>query len=200
MQVQNNYPQNSFKSTIRLVNPIKFMTDIRKIYRQEVTYPWTINESKIAKGAYTFRVCDCGVVGITNGKEVLLMHICPTMKENFDFKKIENFILEKINFLRNSFTQGFVLGGIADVPESPKSIEYINNYCNIFERENIPFSKFKGGNSERHVAYFTENDTWLICNGRAESLNKMYHFTPFEAAKQIFDDVQLCELDEIKWQ
>lgn len=190
----------NFKSTIRLVKPNTFIKTINRIYDNEVIYPWTIKESLILKDVYTRGVFDCGVVGVTNGKEALLMHICPTKAENAEFVKIREYLLKKIDFLRNEYLQGFVLGGKSNSNvKSPKSMEYVNNYCDIFQKEGIPFSKFTGGIHWNDVAYFTEKDTWLIGNEKVEYLQRSYTQDPLTAANLIFDDVKVCHLDELNW-
>ena len=83
----------AFKSTIKPVNVREFCTIANRIGEKGfVNYPWTINQSVIGKDAFTTGVIDCTVCGITDGEKVLLTHICPTVKGNMDFKKIENFI------------------------------------------------------------------------------------------------------------
>jgi len=197
----NNDRQTNFKSTIRIVNQEDFLFQINRIFRNEVKYPWGIKESLLCKDVYTRGVFDCGVVGITNGTEALLMHICPTEPVNMGFDKIREFILEKIDILRNEYIQGFILGGKSNplITKSPRSMEYINNYCEILQKEGVPFSKLTGGNYWNDAAYFTEKDLWLIGNERADDLRKTFKENPLAAAKIIFEDVKICDLDELCW-
>ena len=57
-----------------------------------VDYPWTIKESVFSNNAYTKNIADCTVCGITDGLKVLLIHLCPTNKENFNFNKVIDLI------------------------------------------------------------------------------------------------------------
>ena len=199
MQISNNPIQTSFKSTVRLVEPKAFITSINRIFPYEVVYPWTVKESKLCKAAYTRGVFDCTTVGVTNGQELLLMHICPTEPQNFDFNKIRDYLLKKIDLIRNHCTQGFLLGGKSNNKISNRSFEFFDNFEHIFKQECIPTTKFKGGNYWNDVAYFTEKDTWLIGNERASGLQRVFPDNPLSAAKNIFDEVKLCEFDELSW-
>ena len=201
MLINNRFSKTSFQSTIQIVNPEEFAVAVQRISNNEVKFPWTINGSRLSIDVYTRGVYDCGVVGITNGKEAFLMHICPTEVANSNFTKIRDFILEKIRYMRNEYVQGFVLGGKADIScqSSPKSMEYADNYCEIFKHEGIPFTKLLGGKDWNDVAYFTEKDMWLIGNIQSAQLRNAYRDNPAAAAKSIFDKVDLCEFDEFSW-
>ena len=200
MQIQNNYPQNSFKSTWCIVNRKAFNIYANKIRPYEVLYPWTSKESIIAKDVFTRIAFDCKVDGVTNGEKAFMEHLDPNAPENSDFDKNDNIFLETIKPLRNPYLQGYVLGGKANNPYSPRSMESIYHTINLFEREKFPYTRMIGGPYENDFAYFTGTDTFFIGNDRADCLRKMFPDNPLEAAKQIFDDVQLCEFDEIKWQ
>ncbi|MBO7672943.1 hypothetical protein J6S88_05995 [bacterium] len=192
----NNQP--NFKSTIQLVNPDTYLRAINKIYYDSnVLFPWTIKESKLAKDVYTRKIYDCTAVGITNGLTSFLMHICPTEPANFDFAPIKEYLLKKIDFLRNDYIQGFILGGKTNPKISPRSIEFFDNFVDILKKEGIPYSKFKGGIYENDIAYITEKDTWFISNEYFERYKK--DIKPMDAIKVFFDDVEICPLDELSW-
>lgn len=196
----NNYQPN-FKSTWYIVDRKVFNILVNKISHNEVLYPWTLKEGKIAKDVFTRDVFDCGVIGVTNGLNASMDHICPTEPKNLEFTKIKDSILEKIDLLRNEYLQGFVLGGKSNVAitKSPRSMEYVNGYCDIFRQADVPFSKFLAGDYWNDIAYFTEKDAFFIGNERADSLRKIFPDNPLAAAKEIFDEVELCVQDEIKW-
>ena len=199
MQIQNQTPQTSFKSTWRIIDRKAFNVYAFRIRAFEVLYPWTNKESIIAKDVFTRGILDCKTHGITNGEKALMEHIDPNAPENFHFDKNDNNFLEMIKTLKNQYMQGFILGGKANSRWSPRSMENVYHTINLFERENIPYSRFIGGNYENDLAYFTETDTFLIGNERVDSLHKVFPDNPLAAAKIIFDDVQLCALDTISW-
>lgn len=198
MLCTHNNTQPNFKSTIRLVNPDTYLRAINRIYFCNVVFPWTIKESKFAKDLFTRKIYDCTAVGITNGLDAFLMHICPTEPKNYDFTKIRDYLLKYIDSMRNEYIQGFVLGGKANIHNSPRSMEFFDNFVNIFKQEGVPASIFKGGNYENDIAYFTVNDTWLINNERTDRLHNVFK-NPMDALKNIFDEVNVCGLDELSW-
>ena len=91
------------------------------------------------------------------------------------------------------------MGGKADNPTAPRSMEYVYSTIDVFEKNGVLYSKFIGGNDTNDLAYFTEKDAFFIGNDRANSLKIAYPDNPLAAAKEIFDEVELCEFDEIKW-
>ena len=76
----------SFTSRIRHCTKNEFNMVANRIgVKNYVGYPWTIKESVCSDSAYTRSIADCIVCGITDGLKVLLIHLCPTNAENFDF-------------------------------------------------------------------------------------------------------------------
>ena len=79
----------SFKSTIKPITKEQFNKIVLNYgLKNSVDYPWTVKETIISKNAYTEGVYDCTVCGIKDGINIILMHICPTRKENYFFSKI----------------------------------------------------------------------------------------------------------------
>lgn len=162
----------SFQSRIRACNMAEFQRVTSTFARNSVNYPWTAKESVIADKAYTKDVFDCTVCGITDGLNVLLMHICPTVKENLNFKKIEKFILDKID-PHNPDLQGFLLGSILTCGLC--SGELFEKFEDFMNKYRIPFSKFQGSEGYSDVAYSSTTDEWLIrCpNGLKDQFRKI---------------------------
>ena len=188
----------SFTSRIRLVPLNEFYnTTIQMGEKKFVKEPWTIKQSVLSDSAYTKDILDCSVCGLTDGEKVLLTHICPTNPKNNNFKLIENFISEKID-LSNKYLQGFLLGSKPNNINSPTSTNLFDKFAEFLNKYKIPFSQFKGGLFEHHVAYSSKNDEWLIGNCVvSKNLKNIYKDKPEELFNRIFDKVEVSDLDEI---
>ena len=170
----------SFQSRIRACSKSEFSRVTAGFAKKSVNYPWTVKESVIADKAYTKDVFDCTVCGITDGLNVLLMHICPTVKENLNFKKIEKFILDKID-VNNPDLQGFLLGSVQAC--GLYSGELFEKFEDFMNKYRIPFSKFQGSEDYSDVAYSSTTDEWLICSPKS--------------LKNQFRKIEISDLDEI---
>lgn len=84
-------------------------------------------------------ILDCTVCGLTDGHQVLLMHICPTNPKNKSFNLIERFIKDRI-CLDDSNLQGFILGSKLNNPETPLSEELFEKFVKFMKDYKIPFS------------------------------------------------------------
>ncbi len=162
-----------------------------------VKAPWTIKESVLADRAYTSDVFDCTVCGLTDGKQVLMTHICPTNPDNNNFSTIVDFIKRKIPFSEN--LQGFILGSKPDNFDSPDSTKLFDKFVNFMNKNKIPFSQFKGGPYENNVAYSSISDEWVIGNYLITPQLKKILTNPKEIFNQIFAKVEVSDLDEIVW-
>lgn len=189
----------SFQSTIRPVSKAQFNKIVMPYgAHRYVDYPWTIRESVLSDKAYTKHVFDCTVCGITDGMKVLMMHICPTRKENKNFQKITDFIKSNFN-LRNPDLQAFLLGSKPNMRDK-RSEQIFNNFEAFLEENKIPYSKLKGGPHVNDVAYSSETDEWIIGHDLAgnESLKKSLK-NPRNFFKKYFSEVQISELDDTSW-
>lgn len=191
-----------FKSTIKLLNPKNYKYAVAKIDKKQfVASPWTINESVFGRNANTGCVLDCTVCGLTDGQNVLMLHICPTKKENEDFTKIINFIKSKID-LKNKKLQGFLLGSKPKIfYDDIRSSELFENFKNFMKENKIPFSYFQGGNhvNPHDVAYCSGTDEWLISNDFIEDISKQTTPTKFIQQTKMFDKFEISALDELSW-
>ncbi len=187
----------SFTSKIRMVGMDEFRKAVQGIdERNFVKHPWTIKQSVLSDKAYTTDVMDCSVFGLTDGQKVLMMHICPTNPDNQNFNKIQKFIEEKIN-LTNPDLQGFLLGSKRQFTDSIKTFK---NFLDMLKQYKIPFSMFKGGGLENHVAYSSTKDEWLIGNCLISQQMKQKFKFPIDVAKRLFDDIKISDLDELTWE
>lgn len=189
----------SFQSIIRPVNREHFYKNISKHkIQQSVEYPWTVKESVLSNNANTTGVFDCTVLGLTDGIKVLLMHICPTRKENYYFSKIADYIKENID-LKSSKLHGFLLGSKANLRDCSSELLF-NNFEKFLKENNIKYSKLKGGPCTTNVAYSAEKDEWIISNEATENTElKKYYKTPLDFLKCCYADVKIADCDNVEW-
>lgn len=184
----------SFQSRIRPANLGDFYAQTHAIgERGFVDYPWTINQSVLRKGAFTCGVRDCTVCGITDGDKVLLMHICPTMRENKNFKKIEEFVNSKIAFMDHDYLQGFLLGSQGKAPGYSRVL--FDKFSELLEKLKIPTSKLRAGDEEVNIAYLSEKDEWIIATKDIPALMK--NMNSEETILDMFEEVTISKFDEI---
>ena len=182
-----------FKSKIRPINYLKYREIIDKMGKNvEVKPPWTLAESIKNKNAFSTNIIDCTVCGLTNGQDVLMLHICPTVEKNKNFSKIKDFILK--NFDVTSYdTRGFLVGSQKNNMYSQFSDTLFQNFVNFMEKFEIPFSQFRGTKKVPvHVAYSSTRDEWLLSN----PIINPYRYD-LESLKMSFDDIKIDKGDEL---
>ncbi len=182
-----------FKSKIRPINYLKYREIIDKMGKNvEVKPPWTLAESIKNKNAFSTNIIDCTVCGLTNGQDVLMLHICPTVEKNKNFSKIKDFILK--NFDVTSYdTRGFLVGSQKNNMYSQFSDTLFQNFVNFMEKFEIPFSQFRGTKKVPvHVAYSSTRDEWLLSN----PIVNPYRYD-LESLKMSFDDIKIDKGDEL---
>ena len=181
----------SFKSTIRPTSVDDYNKTVPRDEKFYVAPPWTFNESVCDTKAYTKNVLDCVVCGITDGVKVLLLHICPTNDNNQDFSKIIKFIKDKID-LNNPDLQAILVGSQPPRNGDNRSNILWDNFANFLNKYKIPFSQFKGGEGEKHVAYSSVKDEWVIASTKYDG-----SLTSQNALNQMFDDVFISSADDL---
>lgn len=182
-----------FKSKIRPINYLKYREIIDKMGKNvEVKPPWTLAESIKNKNAFSTNIIDCTVCGLTNGQDVLMLHICPTVEKNKNFSKIKDFILK--NFDVTSYdTRGFLVGSQKNNMYSQFSDTLFQNFVNFMEKFEIPFSQFRGTKKVPvHVAYSSTRDEWLLSNPIVNPYR-----CDLESLKMNFDDIKIDKGDEL---
>lgn len=155
--------QISFTSNIRLASTNRFAKEIEGLSSKEsVLFPWTANEMVTGTKAYTQKIYDCAAGGITDGKKVLMFHLCPTFEQNADFKVIEKAILEKFGGKVEGL-KGILMGNKSKFQASN---DLFGNLKNFMEKNNIDFSMIKGIKKDEYssLSYDVKNDTWTITN------------------------------------
>lgn len=182
----------SFTSAIRPI-PAKEFAKITGAMggKNSVNFPWTIKEAVKAPNAYTTGILDCTVCGITDGKNVYQMHLCPDVDKNHHFSEIFRYIRQNID-LKNENLQGFLCGS----RPHKKSQDIYNKFVEFFKNYNIPFTELKNAKNSFNVAYSSSKDEWMISD---------YHFDKFinanasseDVLNKMFEKVRISDLDEI---
>lgn len=192
MQIKTNN-NLQFKSKIRPINYLEYREIIDKMGKKvEVKPPWTLAESIKNKNAFSTNIIDCTLCGLTNGQDVLMLHICPSVEKNKNFSKIEDFILKKFNVASYN-TRGFLVGSQKNNMYSQFSDTLFQNFVNFMEKFKIPFSQFRGTKKvPAHVAYSSTRNEWLLSN----SIVNPYRFD-LESLKMSFDDIKIDKGDEL---
>ena len=155
--------QVSFKSNIRLASANRFAKEIAGMsLKNAVSSPWTAKEMVVGQKAYTTRIYDCLAGGITDGKKVVMFHICPTYEENKDFSTIERTILENFNE-KTAGLRGVIVG---NKPEHAESNSLLENFRTFMKKNNIDFSLIRGvkKDDESSILFDVNTDTWTITN------------------------------------
>ena len=163
--------------------------------KNSVNYPWTVSQSVCAPQAYTTGVIDCTMCGITDGKDVFMMHICPTRKENSNFTTIKQFLLNKINF-NNKDLSALVVGG-RYYPHSNNSYKLFDNIVNFLKSKKVPTTTLKGKDIYEGVdiLYRQQNDEWLISSKYLDNfINKE---APGVVLKKMFPEINVSDCDII---
>lgn len=188
----------SFTSLIKPVNTLNFMFRTDRIpLNNFVDYPWTCKESRKAQSAFTTSVLDCTMCGITDGKDVFMMHICPTKSANADFSKIKQFMEDKIN-LKNLNLRAVVIGG-KYYPDDKVSLKLFDNFVSFLKKQNIPTSYLRGGDVYESVdiAYTSNSDEWIISSKYLDPF--IGKLKPQEVLSKIFSKIFISDCDEITY-
>lgn len=186
----------TFTSAIRPIKTSLFedlISDISK--RHSVNSPWTCAESRRGKQVYTTGIIDCTMCGITDGKDVFMMHICPTKPENAKFSKIKEFMQDKIDFT-NKNLKAVVLGA-RFYPDSNKSYKLFDNFVKFLKSKNVDTTTLKCGDiyAQVDVLYRKDRDEWLIASKYLDSyVDKL---PPGTALKKLFKEIELSKSDMI---
>lgn len=161
----------SFTSNIKLGDWSDFSREIGFIPSKNNIQNWTAAGIVKAEAAYTTLVKDCVAGGITDGKDVVMFHLCPTMKENQDFSQIAETLKNKID-LSSPNLQGLILGSLSSIfktlghyEASAQMYENIRKFMS--ETLKIQFSEFKGHtelSKDTALSYRSNTDTWMITN------------------------------------
>lgn len=187
--------QVNFTSRIRLVDLAGFNKEIGKLSpTRSVDYPWMANQIIKAPKVFTKGIQDCTAGGITDGQDVLMFHICPSVAANKDFKKIENKILGMID-KNASDLQGFLIGGNHFVDYS---LEQFEKFEDFFKNKlSIPYSKFKEHTlaTVSSVFYDSTKDEIVLLN---DVINTFYgKKTSGKLLEESYRDFKISDLDEI---
>lgn len=187
----------TFTSAIRPIKSDKFRRIIDMISAENfVDYPWTCRESRKASEAYTVGILDCTMCGITDGKDVFMMHICPTTSENSDFLAIKKYITDRVD-LNNKNLRALVLG--AKENPSKYSTKLFDKFVKLLTKYKIPTTSLRGGNIYEtvDVAYKSANDEWLISSYYFDEFIKKE--SPGTVLNKIFKTIKVADGDVITY-
>ena len=186
----------SFTSLIRPVQAKEFSKSVSSIDRKNfVPYPWTFKQSVKAPKAYTTNICDCTVLGLTDGKDVFMAHLCPTQSVNHNRFELRRLLA--LNMDMKSPNLQAVLIGSKNTKISQKLYDMLKETVDGFQ---IPCSELKiSGDSGCSIstAYSAEKDEWLISCAKIDKLIKSGVKDNLEILKNVFKKVNISDCDEI---
>ena len=181
----------SFQSRIRAISLPQYQDYVQKVgFQNRVSFPWTIKESVLERGAYTTGVLDCSALGVTDGQKVLLMHLCPTMFVNHDLTRITKYIEKNLAGMNNGELQGFLLGSNKTGVDFSGTL--FDHLLAFMKNRNISTSYFKGTKCDTHVAYSSVDDEWVISNVKAD-----FNKSTMDFIKENFDEHMISTLDVV---
>ena len=190
----------SFKQRIVLTTKTGYQRARRCIPEKNViNYPWRKEQSVLSESVASPFIKDCAFLGISDGQNVLGLHLNPLDPLNKMFSSITNFIKNKID-VKNPDLEAIVIGGKAPCIAGEDSYKQIDNIVKFLEDENIPYTLLKGGMGERDVCYSSQTDTWVIGTDTVNRLDPYRRGSAMDIFKEIFSEVKVSPKDEIFYQ
>ncbi len=182
----------TFTSRIKAAPRPEFVQQAFQIGRKNlVDAPWTLKESVKATGAYTKGVCDCSVLGLTDGKDVLMLHLNPA--NGATPNEIKNFITKKID-IKNPYLQAIIIGA----KDTRISQLLSENLTKIVKDFDIPLTELKTSapGCWLDLAYSSVSDEWLISCEKIDELIEKGIKDSKTIFNKIFQKVELADCDE----
>lgn len=189
-----------------MINNVSFTHNIRPVSSADfhritagfgknnfVDYPWTLAESVSGENVFTTRICDCTAGVVTDGEKALMLHLCPSIKENLRFNNLFDFIIRHIDKMAKDSLQAVILGSRNTVV----SKNLWNNMSKILETLKIPVSKFRNGKWDTSLAYKRSTDEVLISSYPLDLQIKKGNKSNLELLNSYFEDVLISDCDEI---
>lgn len=182
----------SFTSGIRAIPIQTFGKNITQIGKKNsVNYPWTIDQAVKASEAYTTNILDCTMLGITDGQDVLMLHLCPSISTNHYTFNIQQFIAHKMD-MKNPDLQAILIGS----KMNKLSQDIYKKLKEIVAHFNIPLSELKVGKDSLNVSYSSKNDEWLISSLAIDKQLKK-GLNSAEVLKNNFNEINVASCDEL---
>lgn len=182
----------SFTSLIKPVSSTEFRRQSSRILNS--VDEWDLNGLKKGMSAKTDRIMDCTAMGITDGENVVLLHIVPNLSSDKNyFAKIAEKVKKSIN-MTSEYLQGILVGA---KKYSRESLVGYNNFVKFLKENKIPFSELKGGESVHKIAYSSDKDTWLVSNFDIDTLLQKGLDDSKKLLEFGFDKVKISKFDEI---
>lgn len=156
-----------------------------------VDFPWTMSEAVKGSSACTDRVCDCSVLGITDGAEVFLSHLNPENESNRQIFALREHIARNVD-LFNENLQAVLIGS----KNTKKSLDLYGKLKGLLEEFNIKYSQLRNSKTPLSVVYSSNTDEWRIASAEIDKkirkgLSSEQIFT------SSFENVSLADFDEI---
>ncbi len=182
----------SFTSGIRAIPIQTFNKNITQIGKQHsVNYPWTIDQAVKASEAYTTNILDCTMAGITDGQNVLMLHLCPTINRNHNSFDIQQFIAHNMD-MKSPNLQAIIIGSKIN----KLSQDIYTKIKEIIAHFNIPLSELKIGKDSLNVSYSSKNDEWLISSLAIDKQLKK-GLKSSEVLTNNFNEINVASCDEL---
>lgn len=203
MRNSNVSPIN-FGTTIRFKSGVKFAETMNQIGTSGKVgshWSWTAKDIVKAPQAYTLDVQTCTAGGIlvkqqqSSDFDIVMFHINPDDKENYDFQGIKDAIYVKLAGAKP--LQGFLLGCKRIYETSEDMFDSFERFMKDDLR--IPYSKFKGTKDIDHgfidVAYDGNIDELSV---RASAIKDEFNNKfSIEKLPLIFDEIQRSPIDKV---
>lgn len=182
----------SFTSHIKPVTCEDFNNIVTTIPREKfVSFPWTIEDSKLGKDVFTTNICDCSSCLITNGQEAMLMHLSPMQESNHFFNNVLIFLRNHLD-LKDENLQAIIVGS----KNTKKSLDIYNKFVELLNKMGIPFSELKNGKTPTNIVYKTNSDEIYVSNLTIDKLLKKEN-TPQSTLEKSFEKVNIANTDTL---
>ena len=187
----------SFTGLIRPTSLSKYTKATEDVFfRANIQPPWSYKDTKKVPKGMSMDVFDCSAGGIVNNdtKEVVLFHLCPENKENFDFEKIEKYVMSKVDGTSENL-QAFIIGSKKIYADSEMLFMKLKS---MMQRHKIPTTVIKGNQEEKtHILYDAKSDEWLITNNTINRKILNGETDSKKILEDCFDEVSISEKDKI---
>lgn len=158
----------SFTSAIHPVSLKEFSRKAASIGEKYfVDFPWSMEQAVKAEKATTRGVNDCTMFGISDGREILMEHLCPDIELNHSTYFLKQHIARYID-TKSPFNQAVVIGSKPD----KKSQSVYSNVINMLKYFNIPYTELKISETPVNIAYISSSDEYLLSSSSIDNLIK----------------------------
>lgn len=195
--IQKSNSNLSFARGIKITSPVKFNEYAEKIGKNfSVNSPWTEREILRAESAYTTRIYDCTAGGITDGKDVVMFHICPDYVDPKDFGRIEKVLLKKLD-INNPDLKGFLIGSCDFFG---KSRELFKHFEDFMKANKIKYSALKNHfkcEGYSNLLYDSNEKQWVVSHAGIEERVLESVKNPDEIVRKLYKNIFIEDSDNL---